>query len=60
MSPEYSYALSWQAATERFERAGCIPVEEAQQYDRWVESGDAGVEVREDSTRKMFSASCGY
>jgi hypothetical protein len=45
MSEEYSYALSWQAATERFEAAGCIPVEEAEQYNRWVESGDAGVEV---------------
>jgi hypothetical protein len=46
MSEEYSYALTWEAATERFERAGCIPLEEAQLYKRWVESGDAGVEVR--------------
>lgn len=46
MSAEYSYALTWEAATERFEIAGCIPLKEAQQYDRWVESGTSGVEVR--------------
>lgn len=46
LSEEYSYALSWDAATERFEAAACIPVEEAVHYKKWVESGDAGVEVR--------------
>ena len=45
LSEEYAYALSWKAATERFEAAGCIPVDEAEQYARWEESGGAGVEV---------------
>lgn len=45
LSEEYSYALSWRAATERFEAAGCIPVEEAETFAKWVASGDAGVEV---------------
>jgi len=45
LSEEYSYALSWKAATERFAAAGCIPEKEAELYQRWVESGDAGVEV---------------
>lgn len=45
LSEEYSYALSWQAATERFEAAGCIPKEEAETFAKWVSSGDAGVEV---------------
>lgn len=46
LSEEYSYALSWKAATARFEAAGCIPVDEAEQYRRWESSGGAGVEVR--------------
>ena len=45
LSDEYSYALSWKAATARFEAAACIPVDEAEQYDRWEKSGESGVEV---------------
>jgi len=45
LSEEYSYALTWKAATERFEASACIPVEEAEQFKEWEASGEAGVEV---------------
>jgi hypothetical protein len=46
MTKEYSHALSWQAATERLEAAGSIPVEEARLMAEALSSDDARVEVR--------------
>lgn len=45
LSEEFSYALSWKAATARFEDAGCIPEDEAAQYVKWVGSGTSGIDI---------------
>ena len=45
MTKEFSHALSWQAATERLEAAGSIPVEEARLMEEALSSNDARVEV---------------
>ena len=46
LSEEYLYALSWQAATERLEAAGCIPQEESELMKDVLSSNEAGIEVR--------------
>jgi hypothetical protein len=46
LSEEYSHALSWQAATERLEAAGCIPQKEADAMAQALSSNQAGIEVR--------------
>jgi len=45
LSEEYSYALSWEAATERFEAAGSISVAEAIAYEQAVNASMADNEV---------------
>ena len=45
LNEEYSYALSWQAATKRLEAAGSIPVKEAEEMAKALSSDDAGIEV---------------
>lgn len=45
LTEEYSHALSWQAATERLEAAGSIPVKEAEEMAKALSSNDAGIEV---------------
>ena len=46
LTSDYSHALSWEAATERLEAAGSIPVEEAELRAEALSSSDAGFEVR--------------
>jgi hypothetical protein len=45
LTEEYSYALTWEAATERLEAAGCISVKEAEAMEAVHASDEAGVEV---------------
>jgi len=45
LSEEYSYALSWEAATERFEAAGSISVAEAIAYEQAVNASMADNEI---------------
>mmetsp|Transcript_18964 Transcript_18964/g.26766 ORF Transcript_18964/g.26766 Transcript_18964/m.26766 type:complete len:945 (-) Transcript_18964:1343-4177(-) len=42
---EYAFALSWAAATERLEAAGCISVEEAKAREEALAHPQAGVEI---------------
>lgn len=46
MDDEYLRALSWEAATERLEAAGSIPVKEAELMQEALSSEEAGVEVQ--------------
>lgn len=50
MTEEYSYALTWEAATERLEAAGCITVKEAEAMEELHASDKAGIDVS-----KLFS-----
>lgn len=45
MTEEYSYALTWEAATERLEAAGCITVKEAEAMEEHHSSDEAGIDV---------------
>lgn len=45
LTEEYSFALSWKAATQRLEAAACIPTEEHKLMLEALESEDAGVDV---------------
>jgi DNA-directed RNA polymerase subunit N (RpoN/RPB10) len=45
MTEEYSYALTWEAATERLEAAGSITVKEAEAMDELRASDEAGIDV---------------
>lgn len=45
LTAEYSYALSWEAATQRLEAAGSIPVREAKLRAEALSSNDAGIEI---------------
>lgn len=46
LSEQYSYALSWEAATERFEAAGSVSVAEADAMSHALSTPDAGVEIQ--------------
>lgn len=45
MTEEYSYALTWEAATERLEAAGCITEKEAEAMEKLHSSDEAGIDV---------------
>ena len=45
LTEEYSYALSWEAATERFAAAGSISVAEAEAMEEALSSSEAGIDV---------------
>ena len=45
LSEEYAHALSWEAATQRLEAAGCIPKDEYEKMQEALSSEEAGIEV---------------
>jgi len=45
LSKDYSYALSWEAATERFAAAGSLSVAEAKMMEETLLTEDAGIEI---------------
>lgn len=45
LSEEYAYALSWEAATERFAAAGSVSVAEAEAMEEALSSAEAGIDV---------------
>lgn len=45
LSEECAYALSWEAANERFAAAGCITENEAGEFAKAIASDEAGIEV---------------
>ena len=45
LSEEYTYALTWKAATERLIAAAAIPLEEAKQREAALASEDAGIDI---------------
>jgi digalactosyldiacylglycerol synthase len=45
LTEEYSYALTWEAATERLEAAGCITVKEAEAMEEFHASEEAGIDI---------------
>lgn len=55
LTEEYAFALSWEAATQRLEAAGCIPKEEAEKMKEALSSDDASVEV---SFFQLVSSGC--
>jgi len=65
LTEEYSYALSWEAATERFAAAGSISVTEAEAMEEALSSTEAGIEIdlppiaASEERRKQISQSFG-
>jgi hypothetical protein len=53
LTEDYAYALSWNAAMERFEAAGSISVAEAEALSDAVTSSEASIEVRK--ALKLFA-----
>eukprot|EP00584_Thalassiosira_punctigera_P014863 CAMPEP_0172555378 /NCGR_PEP_ID=MMETSP1067-20121228/58384_1 /TAXON_ID=265564 ORGANISM="Thalassiosira punctigera, Strain Tpunct2005C2" /NCGR_SAMPLE_ID=MMETSP1067 /ASSEMBLY_ACC=CAM_ASM_000444 /LENGTH=888 /DNA_ID=CAMNT_0013343895 /DNA_START=172 /DNA_END=2835 /DNA_ORIENTATION=- len=45
LTEEYSHALSWEAATERFAAAGSVSVAEAEAMEEALSSTEAGIEI---------------
>jgi len=45
LAEEYSYALSWEAATERFAAAGSVSVAEAEAMEEALSSTEAGIDI---------------
>lgn len=46
LTEEYSHALSWEAATDRFAAAGSVSVAEAEAMEEALSSTEAGIDVR--------------
>jgi hypothetical protein len=60
LSEAYSYALSWNAANDRFTAAGCITKEESDEYARAISSHTASIEVSNAYARKYYQeVKCG-
>lgn len=55
LTDEYLRALSWEAATERFEAAGSISVAESEALSSILSAPEAGVEVRHTYTHSVIS-----
>lgn len=61
MSKEYTRALSWEAANERFAAAGCISVEESKEFEKVQADVNAGLEIdlppliEDENRRKQIS-----
>lgn len=45
LTEEFAHALTWDAATQRLETAGCITVDEADRMAKALESDEASIEV---------------
>jgi digalactosyldiacylglycerol synthase len=45
LSEEYAYALSWEAATERFEAAACISVAESEELKKAFSENEVGIDI---------------
>lgn len=45
LTEEYAYALSWEAANERFAAAGCITVAESKEFEKALAEVESGLEV---------------
>ena len=45
LTEEYTHALSWEAANERFAAAGCITVAESQEFEKALAAVDSSLEV---------------
>ncbi|KAL7580794.1 hypothetical protein ACA910_001072 [Epithemia clementina (nom. ined.)] len=66
LSKEYLDALSWKAATQRLEAAGCIPVAEAERMEELNASREGGVEIplplliENETRRKQISTTLRY
>lgn len=45
LSEQYSHALSWEAANERFAAAGCISVAESKAFENALAEVENGLEV---------------
>ena len=56
---EYAFALSWEAATQRLEAAGCIPLEESERMEEFLASENAGIEVRNTPNTKLGCSTVG-
>jgi len=50
LSEEYTYALTWEAANERFAAAGCITVAESEELADVLSHTESGLEVRKQFT----------
>merc|ERR1712085_199584 len=65
LTEEYSYALSWEAATERFAAAGSVSVAEARAMEEALSSAEAGIDIdlppiaASEKQRKKISRSFG-
>ncbi|GAX11352.1 digalactosyldiacylglycerol synthase [Fistulifera solaris] len=61
LTEEYSYALSWEAATDRLKAAACIPEEEAHKLSQAIIAEEAEIEislpplVEDEKTRKVLA-----
>ena len=58
LTDEYSHALSWEAATDRFVAAGSISAAEAEAMEEALSSAAAGIDVRLFMIVSFFSLCC--